>query len=91
MNKFFEEVPAMIVALGALALAGLMLINHTDTGLVMAVAEFPLIYYFQRSAFAWSPPPAAAPLILSSPPLQTEAAIAPAHNTVAPVPVETPK
>ena len=82
MSKFLEEVPAMIVALGALALAGLMLVNHTDTGLVMAVAEFPLIYYFQRSAFAWSPH-TSPPLILSSPPLQTQPALQPQNNTVA--------
>ena len=88
MNKFFEEVPAMIVALGALALAGLMLMQHTDTGLVMAVAEFPLIYYFQRSAFAWRPQQSP-PLILSSPPLQTESAVAPhTQNTSVPAPVE---
>jgi hypothetical protein len=83
MNKLLEEFPAMIVALGALALAGLMLLNKTDTGLVMAVAEFPLIYYFQRSAFAWSPQQSP-PLILSSPPLQTERATA--QNTNVPVP-----
>ncbi len=89
MTKFFEEVPAMIVALGALALAGLMLLNHSDTGLVMAVAEFPLIYYFQRSAFAWSPQQSP-PLILSSPPLSTESAVAPhTQNTSVPAPVET--
>ncbi len=89
MTKFFEEVPAMIVAIAALALAGLMLLNKTDTGLVMAVAEFPLIYYFQRSAFAWSPQQSP-PLILSSPPLQTESATVPhAQNTSVPAPVET--
>ncbi len=86
MNKFIEELPAMVVALGALALAGLMLMQHTDTGLVMAVAEFPLIYYFQRSAFAWSPQQSP-PLILSSPPLQTERATS--QNTNVPAPVET--
>ena len=81
-NKFIEELPAMVVALGALALAGLMLMQHTDTGLVMAVAEFPLIYYFQRSAFAWSPQ--------QSPPLQTERATAPpTQNTSVPAPIET--
>lgn len=90
MTTFFEEAPPMIVALAALALAGLMLVYRTDIGFIMAVAEFPLIYYFQRSAFAWSPPQAAAPLILSSPPLSTEPA-QPQHNTMTPAPVETPK